>query len=951
VLRTVAGVLVAAFLCATPVMAQSPDTATVVVIATDPSGAVVRDARVSILNAQTGARREVRSGTDGGAVIAGLPIGGVYTVTVEKGGFAEGHAEDLVLRAGETATVRVRLTLGAETADVTVYGTVEGVRAQPQLGMRLDAAQIDETPILGRKVTALPLLNSAFRSGKGTGDLFINQVYAVSGAGGRREVAFAVDGAGADEPWGRQTMFAIVPAAAVQEMTVLSNAFSAEFGWTASPAVNVVTKSGTNALRGEVQYLERPGSWQERTASIGDTTVTPADVPDVLHQFSAALGGPLVHDQTFWFAAGEFSRQDRTAYFSRAVPPALLNGLTSYTGNYKQGLLDARVDHKFNERHTLMARANLDRFTDDNPQDVVSGTTLPSAGRSFRRHTSSVQVNESAVLSGNLLNEARIEYQHGDPITDFDPRTPSTQFARAGVATEGESRYSHVFSKQLQLSDAMSWTRGAHDLRLGGSLARHTSGGDGTEFGGAFVLGQFTINPAARAPIDQLRIADATRYTQTFDFGVSEYALRQWIYTLFAQDTFRVRPDLTVDLGLRYDRQTFSDGKKNLAPRIGFGWHPRGDAETAIRGGYGVYYTMLRANTEANFTLNGPEGQFTYSVAPGQLGFPSSLTAVPIQFPSGAVLPARNVTIRPGRRDYYSRFFDVDALRSYPDALVNPKSQVASIGIERHLGRGLFISADYVTQHWTGLDRAVDLNAPSLFVRTAPGQVRPAPAADATRPIAPVANGFRQINAIENVGVADYDGLQTMVRWQTGRAFASVSYTLSKATNTTEPNGNGPNPNDFNQIGEEERGPSILDQRHRAVISAMYRLPYHVTVGAVNQLASARPFNAMTGVDNNGDGAMNDRPVVNGQVTGRASFRGTPMYDTQVFAEVRIPFGPRSLAVRLEGFNVFNHANILGRTGVYGNGADPAPNFGTPAGGLANIDPARQFQLLARFAF
>jgi hypothetical protein len=219
------------------------------------------------------------------------------------------------------------------------------------------------------------------------------------------------------------------------------------------------------------------------------------------------------------------------------------------------------------------------------------------------------------------------------------------------------------------------------------------------------------------------------------------------------------------------------------------------------------------------------------------------------------------------------------------------------------------------------------------------------------RPITPVNNGFRQINVIENLGVADYDGLQTLLRWQTPRAFASVSNTLSKATNTTEPNGNGPNPNDFNQLGEEERGPSILDQRHRAVVSAMYRFPYHLTVGTVNQFASARPFNATTGVDNNGDGSLNDRPVIDGTVTGRASFRGTAIYDTQVFAEVRIPAGTRALTLRFEGFNLFNHANILGRNGVYGNGAVPVAAFGTPGAGLANIDPARQYQVLARFTF
>src|SRR5204863_905396 len=102
----------------------------------------------------------------------------------------------------------------------------------------------DETPILGRKLSTLPLLNSAFRQGKGTGDLFVNQTYFITGAGSRRATTFTLDGANNDEAWGRQTMIATVPLGAAQEVTLLSNAFSAEYGWTSGPALNIVTKSG-----------------------------------------------------------------------------------------------------------------------------------------------------------------------------------------------------------------------------------------------------------------------------------------------------------------------------------------------------------------------------------------------------------------------------------------------------------------------------------------------------------------------------------------------------------------------------------------------------------------------------------------------------------------------------------------------------------------------------------
>src|SRR5262249_51987897 len=159
-----------------------------------------------------------------------LSVSGAYTVAVEKSGFAKQELKNVVLRSGETAKLKVTLQVGSEKAQVTVYGTAEGVRSDPQIGRQLDAAQIDETPILGRKVSTLPLLNSAFRQAKGTGDLFVNTTYFVTGAGGRRETTVTVDGASDDEGWGRQTALITLPIGSVQEMRALTNAFSSEVG-------------------------------------------------------------------------------------------------------------------------------------------------------------------------------------------------------------------------------------------------------------------------------------------------------------------------------------------------------------------------------------------------------------------------------------------------------------------------------------------------------------------------------------------------------------------------------------------------------------------------------------------------------------------------------------------------------------------------------------------------
>src|ERR1019366_1626372 len=186
-----------------------------------------------------------------------------------------------------------------------------------------------------------------------------------------------------DEAWGRQTMMTAVPIGAIQEMTVLTNAFSAEFGWTSGPAVNIVTKSGTNDLHGEALYMNRPSGLQAKSFSTSGfcppsvsscvtpttlTSISPVDVPDVL---------------------ADYTSQDRTAFRSNTLPAFVLpaNGDLAYTGHYRQALVDTRLDQKLTPNNTLMLRVNVDRFHDDNPQDAVGGTSAPSVARRYARRS------------------------------------------------------------------------------------------------------------------------------------------------------------------------------------------------------------------------------------------------------------------------------------------------------------------------------------------------------------------------------------------------------------------------------------------------------------------------------------------------------------------------------------------------------------------------------------
>ncbi|MFN7935003.1 MAG: TonB-dependent receptor [Bryobacteraceae bacterium] len=981
------------FLLASATMAQSPNSAELTVVVLDQAGARVMDAAIELANSANGEVRRTATGSDGAAAIASLPLTGSYTLRVSKSGFGMEERAGIVPRSGESATVIVKLQVGAARSEVTVYGTADGVRADAQIGRRLESSQIDETPVLGRKVTSLPLLNAAFRQAKGTGDLFVNATYFVTGVGGRRQTTVTLDGGNNDEGWGRQVATATVPIGAIQELTVLSNAFSAEYGWTSGPAVNIVTKSGTNLIHGEGLVMVRPGGMQADSFSTRGfcptsvsscvtpstlRSISPVDIPDKLEQFSGSFGGPLIKDRTFFFATADWTKQDRTTFLSSALPAFVLpsDGTLDYTGHYRQTLVQGRVDHKLAERQNLMLRLNVDRFYDDNPQDAVGGTNAPSVARRYARRSWTAQANHNTTFGASLWNDLRVVFLDGDPVTQWDAQTLSTTYTRAGTVpfTIGQSRVSNLYSRQLQLADTLSWWHGRHLVRFGASFMRHQSGGTGSEPGTA-VLGTFTFRNTTTAPFDQLTLADVQQYTQPIDFGVNSYKLSQWLYTGFVQDSIRLRPNFSVDLGLRYDRQTLTNAAANFAPRIGFGWNPRGDAKLSIRGGYGMYYTQIRSNAVAGYLVNGLDGLTTYTATPGQFGFPTCLTGacLPLAFNPALVpasqLPARDITIAPGKRSFYQEQFtryglDFAKLPNYPERLENPRSQVVSIGAERELAKGLFAGADYVHQHVHGLDRSVDLNAAAPFDRTGPGQVRTVAAANATRPILPVNGGVRQVNVLMNLGVADYDGLQTQMRYRRSKMHAAASYSLSKATNTSEPDGNGIGPNDgnFARLGEIERAPSLLDQRHRAVLSFSHELPLHITAGTLMQFASARPLTAFTGVDNNGDGANNDRPIVNGALMRRLAFRGTPTSDVGLFVESRIPTSEHtSILLRVEGFNLLNHGNYLGRgQTIYGDGAAPNATFGQlvavgsaaralPA--FANVDPPRMFQLQCRFSF
>jgi hypothetical protein len=959
--------------------AQTPDTCTIHGQVVDPSHARVMGVQVTATNKQTGLKRTVRSDDSGIFSLGGLPTGGAYDITATKAGFSDTQVSNITLVGGTTADINLQLTVSGGQTQVTVTGVAGEVRAdEPQLGVHLDAQKIEETPLLNRKITYLPLLNAANRQALNQGDIFLNQILFTSNGAGRRQAWFEVDGSTGNDSWGRQTIFSTLPLDSVHEMTVLTNAFSAEFGGSTGSVVNIVTKSGGSQLHGSVMELWRP---QATGAALSGFTAQNAIsgnaiTSDTLGQSAVTLSGPITGSGlTHFFFAGEYSREDRASPITSPIAPG------SFIGHYRGWLGLVRIDHQINDKNNLFFRGDIDGFHDTNPNGAVGGNNLPTVDRIFRRRTYSTELGETAILTPTLLNNVRLQFQLASPITQFDPVINGTQFqvpiSTGGTFTSGTSQSALLMNRQYQVNDTLSATWGRHQVRFGGDLIVAHTGGNSKEFGGPIYLGQFIYNTCTQAlavcegAAFLNNIANVRSYTQSY--GNANYTVTDTLWSMFIQDDFRLRPNLTINVGGRYEQQTFTDSRLGFVPRVGFSYNWRGEGKTVIRGGFGIYRSQIVDNAAANWVLTGPTGVFNYIASPGQIGFPSSVAAAPLPaFPAGAQAPLRSLYIRPGDSSKIDQYLPTSTLIGYQSKLLNPYSDQWSFGVERRLAQDWVLSVDYVGSHTTRINRPRDVDPPSSFIRNAPGQIRAAQAANCTRPY--WISWYRDHNATCNVttatnpqppyavvtsdvndGYANYNALDVNLTHRFSHKLSMLaSYTWSHATDNVDPDVPGQNPNDPNFTGRIEYGNAIFDQRHRFVLSGVYILPLKITFGGVATLASGLPYNIVTGVNNSGDtGATTDRPVIDGVVVGRNAGRGNAIYEISPFLERPFTLWRERfhLDLRAEAFNVFNHANFVGYSGTYGNGATAGPGFGLPLTGITNQLPARSLQFSAKFSF
>ena len=964
--------------CSWLLAAQTPDTATVEGHIIDQTHAAIAEVEVTATNTLTGLKRSVATDNSGNFSIGGLPIAGTYDIAATKSGFAEAHV-NVTLEGGATANVNLQLNVAGSPTEITVTGVAGEVRTDtPQLGESLNASTMEEMPLLNRRITYLPLLNAANRPAINQGDVFMNEDLFTTNGAGRRQAWFEVDGATGNDSWGRQTIFSNIPVDAVQQMTILENAFTAEYGGSTGSAINIITKSGGSQIHGDVMELWRPSATEAALAGFTSANATSGNdvTRDTLGQSAIAVGGPAgSNGMTHFYAAGEYSREDRASPVISPIAPG------NYIGHYRGWLGFVRLDRQINDRNNLFFRSDVDGFHDTNPNGIVGGNSLPTVARVFYRRTYSEEIGETAVVSPALLNNARIQFQLASPITQFIPVIYGTEYSvpvsTGGTFTSGTSQSALLMNRQYEASDTLSASWGHHQVKFGGdAIAAHT-GGDSKEFGGPIYLGEFVYKTCTQA----LTVCESAAYldninnvaTYTQSYGNANYTVNDTLWSLFVQDDYKIRPDLTINLGVRYERQTFTDSNKDFAPRVGFAYNVRGDGKTVIRGGFGIYYSQIVDNSEANYALTGPTGVFNYTAAPGQIGFPTSVTAVPLPaFPAGAQEPLRSLYIRPGEASYYNQFFPTATLIGYQNGLYSPYSEQWTFGVERRLHRDWVLSVDYVGSHTLKINRPLDVDPPSPFIRTAQGQTRSAQAANCTRPYwiwwyaqnnmtcNPNAATNPQppysvIQSDVNDGYAYYDAMDVNLSHRFSQRFSALaSYTWSHAIDNVDPDIPSQNPNDPNFTGKVENGNAIFDQRQRFVLSGIYQLPWKIHFGGIATLATGLPYNYTTGTTNSGDtGATTDRPVIDGVVVGRNTGHGRPIYSFDPFLERGFVLWRErfNLNLRAEAFNAFNHANFVGFSGTYGNGTTAGAGFGAPLAGITNQLPARSIQFSAKLGF
>ncbi|HUE88583.1 MAG TPA: carboxypeptidase regulatory-like domain-containing protein [Vicinamibacterales bacterium] len=968
----------------------------------DPLKAVLPGATVTVTNADTGTSRTSVTEGDGRYAILALPPG-TYTIRVELSGFTPLVQEGVALALGSSVDLSFTLTLAGAQEQVIVNAVASVVDTQKTaVSSVVSQQQIESLPINGRNFISFSVITPGVTTDR-TPQQGASATSGLTFAGQRaRSNNITVDGVDNNDA-AVGAVRATFSQEAVREFQVLTNSYSAEFGKASGGVVNIVTKSGTNRLTGNLfgyfrdealnakEYFERfepsGASLDREKASYGQT------------QYGFTLGGPLRRDRSFFFLSFErldidtnnfVNIDDRTIVtvgpMVLGTPKQILEraGFVIETGNVPYRVEGnqflAKIDQQLTQSQNLAVRFNYaDAFNEN--IEPWGGQTARSRGALLDSSDYATAASHTLVKGSRLVNELRFQYARRDQdVNALDPRCggPCTADDQGGPTLEvtgfasvGRQRFTPQprNSRRLQVLDSLSYFLGNHQLKSGFDFSTIDNVNEALplHFGGRYIFAAALPGALFGLPVPTINAIQAVglglpaAYVQGYGNPSNSYRVSD--LSVFVQDDWRPTATLTLKLGVRYQTQfwpdveytvrgidpyRFPNDRNNVAPRLAFAWDPLGDRRTSIRGAYGLFFdNHITALSGITNLINGSTNVRTFVA----------------QLPNPAPIAAWNA---PGRRLPESALpagFPSVEISADP-GLVTPYAHHASVGVDRELPGELGLSATVVFAR--GFDQlgTIDYNpiVPALGAGRRPEDVNG------------VAGTSASILQYSSFGETWYRGLTVSATKRfTNRYQFLASYTLSKAEDNStdfqsafipQNNGAGRNRQDLTGVpvgfnADDERGPSTQDQRHRFVFSGLYVAPADVQISSIITVASGRPYNILAGADLNGDGNGGafppDRARANPADPASSVWRNRGTLPKQAAVDLRVSRRfALSNSVRLDGifevFNLFNRTNFTEINNIFGTGAYPASPVST-FGQFTQAGSPRQVQLAVKMSF
>jgi hypothetical protein len=848
---------------------------------TDPQGAVVAGARVAATSEATGISREVLTAAEGFYTITNL-VPGDYNVRVEAKGFAPREFKDVRLEVGRIQTLDVALTLGSVGQKVTVTEITTGVDlTQSTVENVVESSTVQSIPLNGRNFLELAFLLPGNRPAVNFDPTKTNTLEVSSAGQFGRGGNISVDGADNNDEVVGGTL-SNFPQDSVQEFQIATNRYTAEVGRSASSIINIITKSGTNNLHGSAFGYFRNRNLQGLPATFDRTQPTP---PFDRQQYGGSIGGPLKKDRAWLFAS--YERRHQNAAEQTGLRDFATNQVITSSGAapLREHLFDSRADFRITSNDTAFLRYSYNQSTQVTPTVLQAPlATATNFNDSLNRFHSGV-ANWTHSVSSTQVNSLVYHY---DAFLNKIPRFPGTPTTNPiGLAATNELVFPTVEDgpnyrspqrtrlDRNQIRDTFAWTIGSHTLHFGGEWQRFGSDIVFDLFGSGSVF--LTQNFATQdlngdGVIDDRDIPISFVLKNTAGAGALPNAPFDFnnYFGYFIQDDWRIRPNLTLNLGLRWEFDTDIFGTdSNLhkpcpeplstpptspcvwlrtaldlthrspdwndwGPRIGFAWDPFKKGETVIRGGYGRYYDRVILEAKLlellidgrRLGLNGLAGSTCGGTsagcsAPGAKFDPGTPT---LENPtSGAVSPQ-------GIGD-----------NVFSNNITHPRVNQFTLGIQQQVARNWLLSADGVSNRGT---------------RFLIGRVLRDSNNVEIDPVDPLTGVVSQVQEIASEAKTWFDGLLVSVQrrpvthgpWTYGFNF---NYTLSKSSNeanddqvpfkVTSQADLRLGVNDLSL----EKGYSTIDERHRFVSYGLFTVPGKINISPIWTVSSSIPGNPL----------------------------------------------------------------------------------------------------------